>query len=97
LRDPRDRDRTLPAIALMMEHQDQRQVLPEPGNRLRKGDQVLLCGREEARYLLERTLQDLHSLHYVATGEDAPESWVWRWAERLRKSRAAGGDEDEPG
>jgi Trk K+ transport system NAD-binding subunit len=97
LRDPRDRERPLPAIALMMEHQDQRQVLPEPSKRLRKGDQVLFCGRQEARNVLERTLQDPHQLRYVATGEDAPEAWFWRWAARLRKSRAARGDEGESG
>jgi voltage-gated potassium channel len=85
----RARDRSLPAIALLLEHQDQRQVLPDPGARLHKGDQILFCGREEARYRLDWTLRDLHRLRYLATGVDAPEAWVWRWAARLRKSRAA--------
>lgn len=89
LRGLRARDRGLPAIALLLEHQDQRQVLPEPGTRLHKGDQILFCGREEARYRLEWTLHDLHHLRYLATGEDAPEAWVWRWAARRRQSRAA--------
>jgi Trk K+ transport system NAD-binding subunit len=97
LRDPRDRHRDLAVIALLLEHQDQRQVLPEPDKRLRKGDQVLFCGREEARSLLDRTLQDLHSLHYVATGQEAPEAWLWRWAARRRKSQAAGGQQSDPG
>ena len=97
LRDPRERGRTLPAIALLMEHQDQRQVLPEPSKRPRKGDQILFCGREEARNRLDRTLQDLHQLRYLATGKDAPEAWFWRWAERLRKSRGVRGGQDEAG
>ena len=94
LRDPRDRGQTLPAIALLMEHQDQREILPEPSKRLRKGDQVLFCGREETRNLLDRTLQDLHQLRYLATGEDVAEAWFWRWAERLRKSRGVRGHAD---
>jgi Trk K+ transport system NAD-binding subunit len=94
-RDPRDRGRALPVIALLLEHQDQRQILPEPSKRLRKGDQLLLCGREEAHNLIDRTLQDLHHLRYVATGEDAPESWFWRWARRLRNSRGVRGGGDE--
>lgn len=97
LRAPRDRGEALPAIALLMEHQDQRQILPEPSKRLRKGDQVLFCGREEAHNLLDRTLQDLHQLRYLATGEDVAEAWFWRWVERLRNSRGVRAPEDEAG
>ncbi|MFY9973155.1 MAG: NAD-binding protein [Chromatiaceae bacterium] len=92
LRDPRERDRPLPVIALLLEHQDQREVLPEPSKRLHKGDQVLLCGREEARDILDWTLQDLHTLSYVVKGEEPPEGWLWRWAARRRRIRVAGGD-----
>lgn len=97
LRDPRHRDRCLPAIALLLEHQGQRLVLPEPGTRLRKGDRVLFCGGDEAHRLMARSLQDLHQLRYVATGEDAPEAWIWRWAGRLRRPYAAQIDEGEDG
>jgi hypothetical protein len=79
-------------IALLLEHQDQREVLPEPSKRLHKGDQVLLCGREEARDILDWTLQDLHTLSYVVKGEEPPEGWLWRWAARRRRIRVAGGD-----
>lgn len=88
LRDPRDRKRTLPVIALLLEHQDQRHILPEPTKRVRRGDQILFCGREEARNLLEHSLRDLHTLRYVATGEEVPEGWIWRWAARKRKARS---------
>lgn len=97
LRDPRDRHKNLAVIALLLEHQEQRQVLPERDQRLRKGDQILFCGREETRNLLDRTLQDLHSLHYVATGEEAPEAWLWRWAARRGRARTSGGPRSDPG
>jgi len=96
LRDPRQRDRNLPVIALLLEHQDQRYVLPQPEKRLTKGDQVLLCGREEARDILGWTLRDLHTLRYVVSGADSPEGWIWRWAARRVLTRVAGGAHDEP-
>ncbi len=85
LRDPRDRDRYLPVIPLLVEHHDQRQVLPESRWRLREGDQVLFCGLEEARYRMDWTLQDPHTLRYLRTGDNSPEGWFWRWTARLRK------------
>jgi Trk K+ transport system NAD-binding subunit len=97
LRDPRDRKRTLPVIALLLEHQDQRHILPEPTKRVRRGDQILFCGREEARNLLEHSLRDLHTLRYVATGEEVPEGWIWRWAARKRKARARNGTRGDAG
>lgn len=96
-RDPRDRDRNLAIIALLMEHQDQRHVLPEPGTRLRKGDQVLYCGTEEARRLLDRSLQDLYSLRYLTRGEEAPEGWLWRRLARRTSSLPPGGRQSHSG
>lgn len=85
LRDPRDRTAQLPAIALLLEHQDQRHVLPDTDLRVRRGDHVLFCGLEEARYRMDWTIQDLHTLRYVATGNESPEGWFWRWASRMRE------------
>ncbi len=88
LHDPRNRAASLPIIPLLLEHQDQRLVLPEPASRLRRGDQVLFCGLEEASYRLDWALQDLHTLRYLQTGDDSPEGWFWRWAARLRKRQS---------
>ena len=87
LHDPRDRAAYLPIIPLLVEHQDARQVVPDTGRRLRKGDQVLFCGREEARYRMDWTLQDPRTLRYVHTGDESHEGWFWRWAARLRRRR----------
>lgn len=89
--DPRERTRQLPVIVLLLEHNDERQLLPDLGQRLRKGDQVLLCGREGARGAMAWTLHDHHVLHYVQSGEDAPAGWVWRRLARRRRRRAAAG------
>ena len=87
LRDPRDREQRLAAIPLLLEHKDERSVLPRPEQRLRKGDRLLLCGLEASRRRMEWTLQDQHSLRYVISGVDRPEGWFWRWAEDLRERR----------
>ena len=83
VRDPRDRELRLPVIPLLLEHQDERHVLPGPTQRVRKGDQLLFCGVEDARRRMDWTFQDLHTLRYVVTGDAAPEGWFWRWGERL--------------
>jgi Trk K+ transport system NAD-binding subunit len=92
LRDPRDRDQRLRAIPLLLEHHDERDVLPGPTRRVRKADQLLLCGLEEARRRMDWTLQDLHTLRYVITGDAAPEGWFWRWGQRVFKRSSGRND-----
>lgn len=92
LRDPRGRGAHLPAIALMMEHQEQRLMLPGPEVKVRKGDQILFCGRHEAQDRMNWTLQDLPTLRYLVTGQDVPEGWFWRWMDRLHKRPPARGE-----
>jgi hypothetical protein len=90
LKDPRDRNQTLPAIPLLLEHNEQRELSPDLGTRVRKGDRLLLCGRQEARRRMDYSLRNINALRYVLTGEDLPEGWVWRQGSRLwRRHRQA--------
>ena len=84
LRDPRDRERALPAIALLGAHHDDRELLPAEDRRLRPGDRLLMCGRPCARSRMGWTLQNIHSLDYVLTGGSSPDGVVWRWISRSR-------------
>ena len=59
-------------------------MLPGPEVKVRKGDQLLFCGRREARDRMDWTLQDIHTLRYLVTGDDFPEGWLWRWIARKR-------------
>jgi Trk K+ transport system NAD-binding subunit len=92
LRDPRDRERALPAIALMLAQDDERELLPAEERRLRPGDRLLLCGLPCARSRTGWTLQNTHSLSYVLTGGSSPEGAVWRWISRLRGGTARAAD-----
>jgi len=85
LTDPRNRVQRLPVLPLLLEHNDARELLPEPTRRVRKGDQVLFCGREWARGAMGWTLQDPRVLRYVLTGQDGPDGWVWRRLARQRR------------
>lgn len=78
VRDPRERERHLPVIVLMLVHQDARMPLPGPEQRIRRGDRLLLCGDPEACRRMEWTLRNLNVLHYVQSGETRPRGWVWR-------------------
>ena len=88
LRDPRDRERRLPIIVLLMRHKDSRTLLPESSERVREGDRLLLCGPREASHCLTWTLGNQNVLHYVLTGESSPGGWVWRALSRARKRAA---------
>ena len=90
LQDPRDRDSEMSAIALMLMHNGQRELLPEPETRLRRGDKLLFCGREEARGRMEWTQQNRHALSYILTGSSEPEGTVWRWLTRLLHTNRRG-------
>jgi Trk K+ transport system NAD-binding subunit len=88
LQDPRDRDARLPAIALMLVHGSDRELLPDDTRRLREGDRLLFCGNAAARSRMRWTLLNHHALSYVQTGGSAPRGVVWRWLTKaLRRHR----------
>ena len=78
LRDAWQRERTLPAIVLLIRRRNDRLLLPEAGTPLKVGDRLLLCGDRAAFTRMRWTVSHRHSLDYVRTGEDRPHGWVWR-------------------
>lgn len=94
LQDPRNRDRKLPVIPLLLLRSNNRDLLPQEDLRLRMGDRLLLCGRPCAHSRMSWTLQNIHALSYILTGGSGPEGTVWRWKHRLtsiRRQRARTG------
>jgi voltage-gated potassium channel len=78
MRDPRDRERKLPCIPLMLLRHNERTLLPDPGISVQKDDHLLFCGSYTGRDRMEWTLQNENALSYILTGEARPEGWVWR-------------------
>ncbi len=90
LRDPREREQTLPIIPLLLAQGEGRELLPPEDRRILPGDRLLLCGCSLGRSRLGWTLQNVHSLNYVLTGGSAPEGAIWQWLSRRLASPRAG-------
>lgn len=78
MRDPSDRDLSMPAIALMHMHNGGRTILPEADTRLDEGDRILWCGRYSVHQHMRWILQNQHLLAYAVTGEVHPQGYVWK-------------------
>lgn len=83
LQDPRDRERRLSAIPLLLLNRDNPRLLPPEDTRLDVGDRLLLCGRSRTRSRMSWTQQNIYALDYILTGRDASEGWLSR---RVSKS-----------
>ena len=81
--DPWKRERDLNAILLLIARRDDRVLLPGPDIPLKRGDRLLICGDRAAFTRMRWTVTNRHTLDYVLTGQNKPESWIWR---RLLKS-----------
>ena len=78
LRDPWQRERDLKAIVLLVRRRNDRMLLPDPEAALKPGDRLLICGNRAAFTRMQWTVSHRHTLDYVKTGRDAPQSWLWR-------------------
>ncbi len=78
LRDPWQRERGLKAIVLLIRRRNDRMLLPDPQDTLKAGDRLLICGNRAAFTRMQWTVSHRHTLDYVKTGRDLPQSWLWR-------------------
>ncbi len=78
LRDPWQRERDLKAIVLLIRRRNDRMLLPDPQDALKAGDRLLICGNRAAFTRMQWTVSHRHTLDYVKTGRDVPQSWLWR-------------------
>lgn len=79
LQDPRNRERRIDCIPLMIRREGRDQLLPEESVELCGGDQLLFCARVGQRPLMSWTLCNHNALRYALTGEQRPEGFIWRW------------------
>ena len=87
LADPRERERSLKTIPLLLLRHDERIVLPKPSLVIEKHDRILFAGSVSAKDSMEWTLQNEHALNYILTGESRPQGWIWRWLRRKEVAR----------
>lgn len=91
LADPRDRERTLEAIVLLLDRDGDQTLLPDPDTELHPDDRILVCGRPGAEARMQWLVRNHNMLNYVRSGVDRPSGYVWRWISAwLRRSSATG-------
>jgi Trk K+ transport system NAD-binding subunit len=86
LRNPEDRARPLPVVALLMMRGEELIVTPDDDMTLCVGDRLLLAGKDDGLASLYNALFDSVITEYVATGRTAPSTWVWRVLTKRRRS-----------
>lgn len=91
LRDPRDREATLPAVPFVLNRSGVRHYLPDESMPLQIGDHLVMTGRRRAHAAMDVTLYDDVVVEYLATGVQLPTTWVWRTLYNRRHRRRSAG------
>lgn len=80
-----NRDHKLHVMVLMVSRADEEKgtgyklvTLPADDFLLQESDEVLFCSREGDRDEISWVLNNSNALHYVQTGEQELEGWIWR-------------------
>ena len=76
--DPRERERRLPCLPLLLQRGEEPVLLPGVETELQAGDGILFCGTPPANTRMEWTLQNQHALAYIRTGSSPPQGALWR-------------------
>ncbi len=79
MRDPAAREHRLPCVPLVMRSQNIVTTMPQADRILRENDEILFCGTEHGRQLLEATLDNTYTLTYLVSGIDEPRGYVMQW------------------
>lgn len=82
LRNPYGTQGDLPCVALAIQRGGRTLMLPQHGDLLCSGDELLLCGTRFGKQLLEATLNNSNTLHYLITGEELPRGYFFTWLAR---------------
>ncbi|PTN06812.1 potassium channel family protein [Nitrosomonas aestuarii] len=86
MRDPNNRDIKLDLVPLMLVRDDDFLLLPDHAMQIKHQDQILFCGRVSAKKILFRILDNPKILSYIISGENVPDSFIWRWlSQKLKK------------
>ncbi len=82
VRDPAAREERLPCVPLVIHSEGKVTTMPPLKQDLRENDEILFCGTEQGRHLLEATLDNVYTLSYVMHGVDEPRGLVMKWLMR---------------
>lgn len=87
-RDPEKRDIKLDLVPLMLLRDNKPVLLPDSAMPINQHDQILFCGRPDAKNALPLLLNNHKTLSYIIDGEEIADSFIWRWIDlKLKKKR----------
>lgn len=89
LRSPSQEEEIRELIPLLLSRDDELFLLPDPHMLLKPGDWLLFTGTSRARSEQDLTLFSEKALHYILTGKDPMEGWVWRKIHALMTKKAS--------
>lgn len=92
-RDPRDREKQMPCICLMLRRGDKDSIMPKD-KEIQVGDRLLMASRAGAEPVMKWLLENDGDLHYTLTGEDRPDGWLWRRLSRYKFKKLGTNQED---
>ncbi len=75
---PRYREKSLPIFPLLLKRKDSEILLPDEMTPLAQDDQLLLCGQHDIRSQMEWVLNNDEVFHYIHTGEERAQGWLWQ-------------------
>ena len=87
LQDPRAREKQIESVALLLKRKNKLLLMPTDDITIKEGDQLLYCGTSSAERSMKWALNDIHSLNYIMTYEDTPDSYLWRQVHMLLKRK----------
>ena len=75
---PHEREVQLPALALMIERDKEKLLLPTPETVLQSGDRILYCGLRRALAQMLWTVDNQNVLRYVVSGQEGASGYLWK-------------------
>ncbi len=79
IRNPHDLEDSLSCIAFAIERDGERIMIPGNDEPLFDCDEILMCGTEHSETMLNATMNNAYTLHYLVTGSDAPRGYLFKW------------------
>ena len=87
MRQPDDREASLPVAALVLIRDGEHQFMPSEDTPLAVDDQVLLLGKPGGLSQVREICHYPATVEYLATGREVPLTWVWSRLAALRRAR----------
>lgn len=79
LKNPLQRRKKIYCMPLMVRRDNINILLPEKNFQLSKNDKILFCGSGQAEHHISHCMQDIHTLNYVMSIKDSPDSLLGRY------------------